>query len=110
MPDPPDFHQNDEPQRSHDDEPPRSQDEDRDLNLDESDDDEPELIDNSDSASDDENRNSQSSQIQDRPRRGNVYFNNDSFMKGRYVVLEAKPVDEEDQNRAYECCLCQLRY
>ena len=49
-----------------------------------------------------------SSQNQDRPRRGCAYNNADaSFMKGRYIILNANPVDGQDRNRTFECCLCQ---
>ena len=103
MPDPPEIPNPED----HDERPPQF--EDRELNLDESDNDEPEIIDNADSEPE-VDANPESPPMPDRPRRGNVYLNDNPFMKGRYIVLEAKPVDEEDQDRAYECCLCQLRY
>ena len=80
-----------------------------DLFIGESEDEEPEeirnMMENPEHEEHDDDEISQNTH--DRPRRGNVYYNEDAFMKGRYIILETKPVDGDERDRAYECCLCQ---
>ena len=101
-----------EPDENHDGLFPPEVDEDRELNLDESEPEEVDEIINDENAAQPDDINegaSQSYLFHNRPRRGNAVYNKEGFMAGKFIILEPKLVDPDEQERTYECCLCQVR-
>ena len=45
--------------------------------------------------------------IHNRPRRGTAFNCSSNFMNGRYIILEARPVTEDQP--VGQCCICQAR-
>ena len=66
------------------------------------------IVNDADSDDEQDDVGGRSYSIHNRPRRGNAFYNDDPFMKGKYIVLQAKPCNPDDPDRQYECCLCQV--